>query len=392
MSGRWAALGVLMVGALACNAIFGIHAVEPAGGSGGEGGHGSGGDSGCQPEKPATCDAELLTDDENCCVAGRSCQGGACVDGECEEVQIATSADSEEGISVVVADDKVVWSSGYGRSIYTTSLDGGGRAVLVGPNDTQFEDVTMLAFDADAGQIYFTDYGGPGIGRVALGSGEVEQFAQIPGGAKAGLGRIVVYDGYVYVAADYQVTPAGTSGVYRAPVGAPGPLPVQMEKVADIQGAFGLAAAGGYLYYGDYDTNAIYRIGVASIGGGAPETVVDNQPSIGELALDAERIYWPVGNEIWAHALAPGGPQYQVYADDSYVWGIVADADYIWWSTVGDSAAVPGRLRRIDRGFAGPAKELYTTPVGESLAALTADCDTLYTLVREHGAVLKLSK
>jgi hypothetical protein len=165
-----------------------------------------------------------------------------------------------------------------------------------------------------------------------------------------------------------------------------------MEKVADIQGAFGVTATGGYLYYGDYDTHSIYRLAVASIGSGSPEVVVDNQASLGELAVDAERIYWPVGSEIWAHALTPGGPKYQVFADDSYVWGIVADAEHIWWSTVGDSAAVPGLLRRIDRDLAGPAKVLYTTPAGESLATLTADCDTLYVLVREHGNVLKLSK
>jgi hypothetical protein len=386
-----------MVGALACNAIFGINGGEPATGSGGKGGHGSGGsgtggNSGCQPERPATCDADRLSDAENCCVAGRSCQGGACADGECGEVQIASSANNEEGISVVVADDKVVWSSGYGRSIYTTSLDGGARAVLVGPNDTQLTDVTMLALDPEAAQIYFTDYEGPSIGRVTLGSGKVETFAQIPiAGAKAGFGRIAVHQGYVYVAADYQVSPAGASGIFRAPVDATS-LPVDMEKVADIQGAFGLAAAGGYLYYGDYDTHSIYRIAVASIGSGSAEVVVDNQPSLGELAVDADRIYWPVGNEIWAHALTPGGSKYRVFADDSYVWGIVADGSYVWWSTVGDSATVPGVLRRIDRALAGPAKVLYTTPVGQSLAALTGDCDSVYTLVREQGGVLKLSK
>jgi hypothetical protein len=384
---RAAVRGALVLGVAGCNAIFGIQAGTP-----GDPGSGGGGGA-CQPSKPAHCDAARLTDAEACCVAGRSCQGGTCAAGECQAVQLGSSPAGTEAIAVLVTGDSVVWSSGYGRSIFTTTVDGGARSVLVGDTDTDFEDVTMLALDADRRQLYFTDYGGARVGRVGLDAGKVEVFGQLPGaGAKAGLGRILVEGGYVYVAADYQVTAAGTSGVFRAPVTATA-LPVDFEKVADAEGAFGLAAAAGYLYFGDAATMSIQRIQVSAIGqGGAPETVVANQPSIGELAVDESRLYWPVGQTVWAHGLAPGGARTEVHTADSYVWGIVADEDYVYWTTVGDSAMVGAGLYRVDTALEGSVTKLVDAPAPQALATVVGTCDRLYLVERSQGKVLALAK
>lgn len=426
-------LSVLGAAALAsgCDAVFGIQpGIPAAAGGGGTGGGGAGGTGGggagpgggstggggggvCPPEKPSECDPALLTDSENCCTPGRSCQGGECVGGVCRATVLAPSGANEEGIALVVSGDLVMWSSGYGQSIYQTDLDGNDQVLVVAANQTDFNYVTMLAADPDpaGGYVFFTDYAGARIGRASIETGQPVVLAQVPEalapGAQSGFGRILVHGDHVYWAMDFQVTSAGSSHIWRAPR-EPATLPAEAELVAMNDGAFGLAGDEDYLYFGDSAAHTIERLAWSEIGKkdgsgapvlGEPEIMAAEQQAIGDVAVDDEYLYWARYNGVWAQKKgAPNGLLAPVTEVESYVWGIVSDGRDVYFSSVGDSDQVTGALYRMPRATSAVPEKVYQPdpPQGaeqaRGISAVAEDCDTVYFLVQQTGLAQKATK
>lgn len=406
-----------------CNLVFGVEAGHlagsggsgAAGGVGGTGGGGAGGGATCPPEKPAECDPGLVDDGDNCCVEGRSCGNAECVAGECQSAEIVPGpAAGKEGVSVVVAGDYLLWSTGYGQSIHRTDLDGDGVVTVVSPGALGFQSVSMLAVDPGPSPhyLFFTDADGPAIGRAGVETGSPEILAVVPDalvpGAKAGLGRILVHGDFVYWAVDFNDKPAGSSSIWRAPREPAGPLPVEAELVVANDGAFGLAGDAEHLYFGDTSKQSLLRLAWTEIGKkdgngmpvpAVPEVVNSAQDSMGDVAVDDDYVYWARYNEVRAQSKdATNGLVYSIGQGNSYVWGIVADGRDVYFSTVGDSAADRGAFFRARRAESGTAALLYEPepPVApataKGISAVAGSCDSVFFLVHEDGAVRKLVK
>jgi hypothetical protein len=419
----WATVGsAAAIATLGCNAIFGIRDGIPAGsGGGGAGsstgssaGGGTGGASVCPPVKPVECDPALLADVANCCFQGRSCQGGECVDGVCLATVLAQGGMDEEGIGMVVSGDQVMWSTGYAQSIYRSSIDGDGLVVLVGPNQTDFGYVTMLAADPDPtlGFVYFTDYDGARLGRASIQDGAPQVIAQVPAAvapdAKAGYGRILLHGDHVYWAVDFQTTAAGSSHIWRAPRDPGGAGPVDAELVVMNDGAFGLVGDAEYLYFGDNAKHTVERLAWSEIGktdaGGAPilgqpEVMASSQDSIGDVAVDDQFLYWAIYNQVMAQDKnVPGDLLAPLAEVESYVWGVVPDGRDVYFTSVGDSDKVRGALYRVPRAGGATPEKMYQpaapagTEMAKGISALAEDCDTVYFLVHETGLARKTTK
>lgn len=423
--------GLLLAASLAlapaiagCNAIFGIVDGQP-GASGGPGGSGassgsagSGGSSAvCPPEKPATCEEAYLADADNCCVAGRSCQGGECVDGACLSAPHGQTAQGGEAIGVVRTGDLVLWSGGWERSIYSSDEDGDGFGTLVGDAQHDFNYVTMIAADPDpSGYVFFTDYAGSRIGRASIATGQTVVLAQVPDsvvpGAEARWGRILVHGDHVYWTMDFQATDGmgGQLGkhIWRAPREPADPLPVDAEMVVMTTGAFGIAADDSHLYFGNSDgSGTVERLAFADIGLrdgsgdpvlGTPEVLADGQGLIGDVAVDGENVYWAVGSEVRHQKKdVPSGSITTIFGLDSYVWGIASDGRDVYISTVGDSSSVQGALWRRPVADNVAPELLYRTEGDgvteyKSVYTIAEDCDTVYFVVQQGGLIRRVTK
>lgn len=410
-----------------CNALLGIREGEPEGGGAGAGagggatvggtaGAGAGGSSViCPPDKPDTCDPAYLTDPDNCCLAGRSCQGGECANGVCASAFHGQTVQGGEAIGVARSGDLVVWSGGWERSILRSDTDGDGFALVLGGAQHDFNYVTMIAADPDpGGYVFFTDYAGSRIGRVSIETGAFAVLAEVPPavvpGAEARWGRILVHGDHVYWTMDFQASnQAGEQigkHIWRAPR-EPDSFPAEAEMVVETTGAFGLAADDEHLYFGRSELGSIERLAFADIGQkdgsgnvilGPTEVLALGQGYIGHVAVDDENVYWAVSNEVrYQKKDVKNGTIQSVFGLDSYVWGVESDGRDIYITTVGDSSSVQGALWRVPVGQAVSPERLYTTesagdPEYKSVYSLTQDCDTVYFLIPNGGKVRRVTK
>lgn len=412
---------VLLPIAAGCNAIFGIRDGQPEGGGGSAGGGGAGGTGAggavCPPVKPEECMGDaFLADGDNCCIAGRSCQGGACVDGVCQSTPHGQTAQGGESIGVVRTGDLVLWSGGWERAIYRTDVDGGGFGTLVGGAQHDLNYVTMIAADPDSdGYVFFTDYDGGRIGRASIETGQTVVLAEVPTSvvpiAKARWGRILVHGDHVYWSLDFQADDGmgGQAGkhIWRAPREPAEPLPVEAEMVVMTTGAFGIAADDDHLYFGNSDTGTVERLAFSDIGNtdgngapilGTPEILAQGQGTIGDVAVDEENVYWAVENQVrYQRKDLPGSSISTVFGLDSWVWGIAPDGRDIYISTVGDGSTVQGALWRAFIDRSAQPERLYQTEGDavtsyKSVYTLAQDCDTVYFVIQQGGLVRRVTK
>ncbi|HEU4532849.1 MAG TPA: hypothetical protein VFS00_01980, partial [Polyangiaceae bacterium] len=374
MRSRIVAFAVLVASAVGCNALLGIEDADvdsPGGGAGGasgaagaagvgggsagggtggsagaggRGGGGMGGGAGagpiCLPQRPATCAPGTLDDAENCCVADRNCQGGACAGGECGAVVLAQSSspEPEEVLDVVVVGDQVFWSTGFGRKLYMTSIDGG-PVFTHATSDQDPGFITRLA--ADGTHVYYTNFGTGRIVRVPLGGGALETVAEVTAAAappQAGFGQIAVGGGFVFWAMET------TKGVYYAPLANLPAQPVLLEE----KGAHGVATDETHVYWGG-ESGTIVRRPLSDLA--APsEEVVTGQGSVADVEVIENRVYW-VGSGGVSSAEKDGLNRLLVTLYNEAgppPLGIASDGRDVFITTAGSAEPpTPGALYRV---------------------------------------------
>ncbi len=406
-------LTITLVGAASagCNAIFGIVGGEVTGGGGGgaggttgsttwdtgattgtetttaTGGGGTGGaGGGCLPERPDTCEPTTLDDPESCCIAGRSCQGGACESGECGPVPIAASQnpDGEEVLDVVVVGDKVFWSSGYGTKLYMTSIDGGPQFTHATSNDSPNKYLTRLA--ADAEHIYYTNWGSGRIVRVPVEGGALEIVAEVPDSGtppEAGFGQIALGGGHVFWAM------ANTGGAYHAALAS---LPAEAELL-DAAGWHGMATDETFVYWSTTD-GAILKRPLSDLSA-APETVVSGQGSILDIEVIEDRVYWATYGSV-SSAVKDGLNKLlvTVYNGGVTPLGIAGDGRDVFFTLAGCDSCNPPARGYLYRApvLGGPLVELVASTGFGDVRGVTMDCDTVYAANSADRSVLKLTR
>lgn len=390
--------------ALGCNAIWGIPDGKPsadpaltgaggAGGSGAGGGTGgaagngeAGGDPWACPAEPFTArapegchaadgDHDYLSDEENCCVPGRSCLGGECDQGKCTPVILTTTVPEEHetiGIAVEGEGDgaRVLWGSGYGGTVFATQKAVGG---LTEPLVVLDSTVTMLARDGSS--LFITDWNLPDVRRVPLqGNITVPTVATAEGGARGW--QPVAGNGWLYwVTETFQEDDAPDAPdaphriwAARADQSDQNGLPV-LDKDAYVGG---LALDSTHLYWSEMEVGAT-QISVQRMAIGepsAPELVAsirvgsDERP--GDITV-GDRIYWVAAGDIYAANKDGSGAG--VLAAAGYPSRILADSAFVYYFGAGGE-----QLRRVR--LSGGAPEL----LADSTYALgvAQDCRAIY--------------
>lgn len=401
-----------------CNLVFDITPGTASGGASTTGSGGAGGSGGgsltCPPEKPATCDP-AATDAANCCVQGRSCGAGECgPQGECgAERIVAGNVPNHNGncISLVVAGDHLLWTTGGDTGLYRSVKDGSGKVGFDVPGNVPMQATTRLA--ADPGEtpevVYFTDYYGTTVARVPVAGGDIESFAIVPDAQdQARYGNILVHGDFVYWAMQKEFADTPGRDIWRAKRQPVGTAPVTAELVVSAERPLGLAEDADYLYVSDSQANTISRIPWGSLSESAslpvtPEPLVTgaapNQDSgIGEMAVDDEYLYWGSEETLWTVPKgAPGATPESIGFGTSWVGVIVADGRDVYFSTLGDGGT-PSQVVRVSKGgVTKTQRTMFEAPVlpdnaHVEISSIAQDCDHVYVLAETECDVYRFTK
>ena len=351
----------------------GSGAVGPGGSGGATGGSGGMGAMGMCPPlvfTPGDCGAGMLTDAENCCVANHSCGGGDCLGGSCQPLTIGGPPMMEEAIGVAVVGDLAIWSSGYGRTLYRTPIDGSGPwTTLANVSGNSF--VTRIA--ADATDVYFVDYGGSTVKRVNVESGAETMVTQVAG-AEARFGGVAVGSDHVYFAM------RGTGGVYRGAKN----LSDQggAELVANPTTPFDVALDDAYVYFNDTTSNTISRV---PFDLGPLEIVITGGSSLQGLAVDATHIYFGSDDQVWkASKTGTDVGIVNLATAVNNAWDIVTDDVYVYWTGEQNDA-----IYRASKDGTQPGVIIGTASQPWGLAQ---SCDALFWANNSTQTLIKLAK
>ncbi len=360
-----------------------------AGGIGGTGGAGGSG-GGCLPLRPAVCEEGTLSDPENCCIKGRSCQGGECKDGTCTPVVIAAYEDpaNEDMLDVVVAGDSVFWSSGGGGKVYRVSIDGGEVFEHTTSTDTP-SNVARLATDSE--YIYFSNYFTTRISRVPIEGGNPQIVTEVAGGSDgAGLGNLVVAQNKVF----FRLEQAG--GLYYAPLDN---LPATATLLETTK-ARGVSADETHVYFAT-GTNAekLVRLPLDDLGGN-PQTVYSGVAPIVEIGVFQDRVYFATfGSSPFVSALKDGNNSLVISLANNvlFVPDMVSDGNDVFFTLAGcqmnGNCGTPSKGGLFRTSVAGgPKVELATTTEFGDMYGVTMDCDTVYFTSPTDHQLLKLTR
>ena len=324
---------------------------------------------------PAQCDQALLTDPNNCCVAGRSCLGGLCDDGRCQAVTLSDS--NAETIDLVVVGDTVVYSSGYGSQILSVPVAGGLTSVVV--DHTQYTCPTTDAcattqLVTDGSRVYWTQFNGSEIWSVdpAVGTPSAHAVATTEG-YTAAFGRLAV-DGqslfWITERDDVNVVPgavwtADKDGVDEAAVGfEPGGAP------------YAIAVDDADVYFTDREGGVVRRVPRDSFGTTpTPDDVVTGIGDLMDIALDGDEVYFADGANVFSVPKQGGVPS-PVGSGLSRAWDVAIDGDHVYWTDQNTAAGV-GIIRRAPLG-GGLTEDLADDHNPQSLAI---GCDAVYYTV-----------
>jgi hypothetical protein len=318
-----------------------------------------GGQADCRPfEAPPTCDAAFLADADNCCVAGRSCFGGECVDGVCQPHALASSSTTlGETIDVVLMDGWAVYSTGYGSQLLRVPLTGGAPELLY--TDPDFSFVTQMTRD-DA-RVYFNDFGS---GRVHSVDPESRESALVAdAGRPAWFGGLAVAGERLFFttrATDDNGTPVDPWAWY-APKDGSDTTPIGLTIQAGSQPA-GVTVDDTYLYFTDESLFAVYRVPLADLSA-APEAFAEGEDPPGEIETDATYVYWIAGSRLRAAPRAGGAPV-TLGSTAAYGVDLTIDATHAYWTTEDGVFRAPLDGGRTD--------QLAAVPHAKGIAV---DCD-----------------
>jgi hypothetical protein len=261
-----------------------------SGASGASGVGGASGAGGMTASCPSTivpvgvsCEAAYMNNSASCCVEGRSCQGGDCVNGQCQLATMASEVVAGEtvveSLGVAQSGNYVLWGGGWGGQLFRVAKNGSSPPEVLAKPGTNSHMV------ADQNNLYFLSFASGNIQTVSVESGGYYSIALVPD-AEAAQGRITSYQEWVYA-----VMRAGTHpGVYRARKD--GTTPAGEVVVQDNEG-IGVVVDGNYVYGNDISTGDIWKVALLPNGGlGTKEIFAAGVSSRSDIAQDETTIYW----------------------------------------------------------------------------------------------------
>jgi hypothetical protein len=314
---------ILLVGFL-----WTVHALMVAcGGPAFTTGSGSGGVGGAGLDAAATCDADLLRDGLHCGRCGHDCLGGACQNGRCLPVAIATGQNSPLGVAV--DKDYVYFANVDTSEIRRISKDGGGVDVLV--QRPRFFPA-YLAADVTDSTLYFTftEYYVNGVSNGKVDSCLLPACTNrqtLLSDLTGPLG-IAVDTNSIYVVVNREQI------LRRDKYGGP-PTPIWTND----GGLVGLDVDTRYVYVAAQYSGTIFRVNAAADAGA--EVVASQIPGVMSVAVDGQGLYFAVPKApdgyVGVVPKAPGGgPPRVVVGGLARPTGVAVDARAIYFTTTND--------------------------------------------------------
>jgi hypothetical protein len=401
------ALLLVLFVAPACNLIFGIKAGTlwdggadgggdlgggPGGGTGGGLGGGAGGGGGtggggvdggrCPPyELPptdGTCPSEYLSDPENCCVRGRSCLGGQCIDGQCTSVVVFVP-DGGTYESVTVDGDEIFVPSWLNPQKIKT--DGGGLVYFpTSLTPAQLQVLGERVLFLNSGDLWSVRRDGAGstslVCQEPISGMETGGVLQIGGRWAFWTARNPVS---VWAA---EVPEQGMATAHLLAIEAgidAGPGVDVADNPASI------AVDSTHVYWSDPYIFSLKRRPLSTLNDAGPAEDFATGNYFGALAVDETNIYWGHYNTIRYKAkVGPTGPRDLGEANKSPQLLLVDDRALYWVEGESGSAWSVGRTRKDTREKETLASGSFGVP------GLAQDCTSIYYAV--DGKVMRLAK
>jgi hypothetical protein len=342
---------------------------------------------------PEKCETNYLNDRENCCIAGRSCQGGECIDGKCQPIVIVKMQDDTCMFGIEAVNNTLVWAAGDHKLVRTCSKDGSNiRNLSPGKNGT-----TTLAINGT--HVYWIEFNGPYLNMAPIDGNEDSKIvAEAPVDYKAGFANLTVDAKRAYWAtAQYiergEVKLATAPGVFWAPLDGSHVGATQIaggESKEEAKSPYGIAVDDTHLYWSEREgPNSIKRLALTNLDEEkAAVTLVKNENYPTVMAIDKERVYWLSEGKVRYYSkndektgtLAHGG------------WGhnsIMVDDQYVYWLEINTEAT----LMRVPKVGGDPEIIANNQPEPWDMAQ---DCNTIYWTNRNKtervGQIVKLAK
>lgn len=338
--------------------------------AGGDAAKPDGGVATCPPYVlPAQCDSKYLSDGKNCCIPGRDCQGGACINGKCQPVIIVPDATTDARV-IKVAGDLLVWATGCTGVVRKVGKDGAGNTPLPkGANCTP----TVAVSGAS---VYWIEYNGPFLNTAPIdGSQPVRIVAEVPiAGAKADFARLAVDATRAYWV---EATPPS---IWYAPLNGDHVTPVPLaSSVASgltketVAGPYGVAVDATHVYWSDKSGGSIKRRALSTLGQDILADLVINESGPGELALDATNVYYVTnGGFVRTRDKDAKTSALTLAFGQASPESIVVDDVYAYWV----NSVQNGTVSRAPKSGAGNVEVLAT---GQKRPySVTQDCTTVY--------------
>jgi len=345
---------------------------------------------------PDDCDADLLDDGENCCIQERSCNGAACSNGQCATQTVAQSPNMAEAVDVVLVDDTVFWSTGFGTELRKASLSsataGIGELVAVDASGT------VGAIATDGASIYWAELQGEDVYAVAVAglSQDPISVGYTPG-YQAGMGRVAIHGNNLYWATekscqDTQCTNAGPGAVWRDDKNTQ--ADVASTQVATGGKPHGVAANDDWLFWTDAsaagEQNAgVYRMATVDIPEASAEKIANADAAVTDIAIFDGRVYWLDGPTVYAtDADTPDVPEQVGRASAGTGHSLAFDDAFVYWSIFdnGDIMRAP---------HATGETHLVATKSSSNSRGIAVNCDTVLFVNLDNtgaGSILQVTK
>jgi hypothetical protein len=390
----------LLSAAAACNAIFGIQpGMETSASSSGSGsGGGTGGASTSSTGATGTASSAASTTGSTTSSAGSggsgsggapacpaakipACHADGGVGAVCDPVLLTPAPYDGYAIGLTVVGSTVYWASGNGK--ITFGPDQGG--VNPSPFGTGEDSVSVAT---DGQHIYWTDYNDGVIRGATLDAAHtladvVSVISDAGSPPSARMSRIALQGGTLYWAGEHP------SAVWAASADGSQPYPTLVaDKVDDVESAevsIGVAADATHVYW--TDAGKVLRLSVGKLGDAAAIESFATNAGAGEVALDADRVYWTSDAGVSSMHRDGTGLITLPSTGAERARSLLLDGDHVYWTTAA------GRILRADKG-GGMSTVIVVTQSAPEAFMLAADCGAIYwsTFAFDHGYVYKIQK
>lgn len=280
----------------------------------------------------------------------------------CDPIQL-TTPDATFTLGMVLRDDTLYYASGDG-DIRRMSIDGLAGTSIDGPGGDS------VALTADATNLYWNDYYNGQVRGAPIAPPstpfDVTTLATTPA-----FGHLAVSGPMLYM--------NGAGGIFRAPIDGSQPTPTKVASKVDDgydpDVSIGVAVDATDVYF--TDNGRVRRIPIAMAGNDTAASDFALAPGAGELALDADRVYWASTDGIaWRNKDGTGLTVLPV--GDTRARGVALDDQHVYWTTP------DGHVMRVVKGGAVGDIEIVAAGVADPYD-LVVDCGAVYWGIFKNG-------